>query len=85
LPGFSSVPANCFQDSRGGLDAWLSQSCAAFFWQFFSARLTKLAPACDPAPMAFAQVICVAYHHMRSRSIIADRLPRFPDPCVAHF
>ncbi len=73
-----------FRESRGSHEARFSQSYTAFFRQFFPERLTELAPACDPAPMTFGQVTRIAYRHMQSRGIIADRISRFPDPYVAH-
>lgn len=76
-------PKKPFRESRGGLDVRISQSYAAFFRQFFPERLAELAPPCDPAPMSFGQVMRIAYRHMMSRSIVADRLSRFPDPYVA--
>lgn len=78
-------PKKPFRESRGGLDVRFSQSYAAFFRQFFPERLAELAPPCDPAPMTFGQVARIAYRHMQSRSIIADRISRFPDPYLAHF
>ncbi len=36
-------------------------------------------------PFAVFMIRQIAYRHLQSRTIITDRLQRFPDPDVAHF